>query len=255
MDRNFDDLALQFSQRIYSGTKGRIRLALLERDLEDVLGAELAERPLRVLDAGGGEGQFARWLAARGHQVTLCDLSRVMLDNARLAAEAEGLAGHFTFIQGAIQDLPDADPAYDLVLCHAVLEWVQDWQGLLRKLGSQLMVGGNLSLMFYNRHSTVFRSLVRGYFDRVNNDKLQGSGKGLTPLYPLVPEDVVSFLSEQGWAVLSKSGIRVFHDYMHKEILARRSTEDIVALEKRFSREEPYRSLGRYYHVMARRMA
>ena len=37
-DRNFDDLAVQFSNRIYSGTKGRIRLALLERDLDECLG-------------------------------------------------------------------------------------------------------------------------------------------------------------------------------------------------------------------------
>ena len=98
MDRNFDDLAVQFSQRIYSGTKGRIRLALLQRDLEEVLGRELTDRSLRVLDAGGGEGQFARWLAAKGHQVTLCDLSSVMLANARVAVEADGLADQFTFI-------------------------------------------------------------------------------------------------------------------------------------------------------------
>ena len=254
MDRNFDDLAVQFSQRIYSGTKGRIRLALLQRDLEEVLGRELTDRSLRVLDAGGGEGQFARWLAAKGHQVTLCDLSSVMLANARVAVEADGLADQFTFIQGSIQDLPTADPAYELVLCHAVLEWVQDWQGLLRKLKAQLMEGGHLSLMFYNRHSTVFRSLLRGYFDRINNDKLQGSGQGLTPLYPLLPEDVLGFLVEEGWEVLCKSGVRVFHDYMHKEIQERRSAEDIIALEQRFSREEPYRSLGRYYHVVARRI-
>lgn len=254
MDRNFDDLAVQFSQRIYSGAKGQIRLALLERDLREVLGDTLVSSPLTILDAGGGEGQFARGMAALGHHVTLCDHSEVMLSNARQEAAAAGLADHFNYLHSSIQSLSAPDIPYDLVLCHAVLEWVQDWQTLISILQSQLKEGGYLSLMFYNRHSTVFRSLVRGYFDRINNDKLQGSGKGLTPLYPLLPEDVLSYLAQSGWNILSTSGIRVFHDYMHKEILARRSVDDIIELEKRFSREEPYRSLGRYYHVIVQRV-
>lgn len=253
-DRNFDDLALQFSQRVYSGTKGLLRLALLERDFNEVLGEYLAGGSLRILDAGGGEGQFARRLAGQGHLITLCDHSGVMLDNARLAAEKEGVATAFNFVHGTIQSLPKPEQPYDLVLCHAVLEWVEDWRGLITKLGEQLVDGGYLSLMFYNRHSTVFRSLVRGYFDRINNDKLDGNGKGLTPLYPRLPDEVLAFLQGQGWSVLCRTGIRVFHDYMHKDIRDRRSAEDIIALEKRFSREEPYRSLGRYYHVIAQKM-
>jgi S-adenosylmethionine-dependent methyltransferase len=39
---------------------------------------------------------------------------------------------------------------------------------------------------------------------------------------------------------------------MHKDIRERRSEQDIIALEKQFSRVEPYRSLGRYYHILAR---
>ncbi|MCK5789350.1 MAG: methyltransferase domain-containing protein [Ketobacter sp.] len=253
-DRNFDDLAVQFSNRIYSGTKGRIRLALLERDLDECLGDAFVagSTPLRVLDAGGGEGQFARSLARRGHKLTLCDHSQVMIENARQAAERDNLAGDFHFLPCSIQSLPDPDPLFDLVLCHAVLEWVSDWQGVVTKLITQMAPGAVLSLMFYNQHSTVFRSLVRGYFDRIKQDKLAGSGQGLTPLYPLLPEQVLAFMADQGMAVLCQSGIRVFHDYMHKDIRERRSEQDIIALEKQFSRVEPYRSLGRYYHILAR---
>lgn len=44
---------------------------------------------LRVLDAGGGEGQTAIKMAERGHQVILCDLSAQMIDRAKQAAEAK----------------------------------------------------------------------------------------------------------------------------------------------------------------------
>ena len=57
-------------------------------------------------------------------------------------------------------------------------------------------------------------------------------------------------LQQMGMRVCCRSGVRVFHDYMAREIRERRSEADIVALELRFSQEEPYRSLGRYYHVL-----
>ena len=59
-DRNFDDLAELFAGRIYSGSKGRIRLALLERDLLEVMPDLLQPaRGLQVLDAGGWAVQSA----------------------------------------------------------------------------------------------------------------------------------------------------------------------------------------------------
>lgn len=57
-DRNFDDIAEKFSRNIYGTTKGQLRQAILWQDLDRVL-AEMGPQKLRVLDAGGGEGQTA----------------------------------------------------------------------------------------------------------------------------------------------------------------------------------------------------
>ena len=86
-DRNFDDIAEKFSRNIYGTTKGQLRQAILWQDLDRVL-AEMGPQKLRVLDAGGGEGQTAIKMAERGHQVILCDLSAQMIDRAKQAAEA-----------------------------------------------------------------------------------------------------------------------------------------------------------------------
>ncbi len=69
----FDDIAEKFSRNIYGTTKGQLRQAILWQDLEPLL-AQLGPGPLRVLDAGGGEGQTAIKVAQLGHHVTLCDL-------------------------------------------------------------------------------------------------------------------------------------------------------------------------------------
>ena len=68
-DRNFDDLAKRFKKNIYGGLKGDIRLSVLERDFCEQFpyvpfGASTPGQPLRVLDAGGGQGPDLR----RGHR-------------------------------------------------------------------------------------------------------------------------------------------------------------------------------------------
>lgn len=68
-DRNLMTLLKSFSRNIYGTTKGQLRQAILWQDLDRVL-EEIGGRKLRVLDAGGGEGQTAIKMAERGHQVT-----------------------------------------------------------------------------------------------------------------------------------------------------------------------------------------
>lgn len=61
--------------------------------------------PLRILDAGGGDGFFSRRLAALGHQVVLCDLSEEMIARAQQAALDDGVAENMSFIHCAAQDI------------------------------------------------------------------------------------------------------------------------------------------------------
>ena len=78
-DRHFDALAVRFAEKIYGGTKGAIRLAVLQADLTEQLPAQ----PLRVLDIGAGLGHMSLWLAQQGHSVTLAEPAEPMLDGAR----------------------------------------------------------------------------------------------------------------------------------------------------------------------------
>ncbi|EIQ76604.1 protein smtA, partial [Shigella flexneri 1235-66] len=109
-----------FSRNIYGTTKGQLRQAILWQDLDRVL-AEMGPQKLRVLDAGGGEGQTAIKMAERGHQVILCDLSAQMIDRAKQAAEAKGVSDNMQFIHCAAQDVAShLETPVDLILFHAV---------------------------------------------------------------------------------------------------------------------------------------
>ena len=121
-DRNFDDIAEKFSRNIYGTTKGQLRQTILWQDLDKLL-AEFGDRPLRVLDAGGGEGQTAILMAQRGHHVTLCDLSAEMVARAGRAAEEKGVSDNMHFIQCAAQDISQhLETQVDIVSCCARMD-------------------------------------------------------------------------------------------------------------------------------------
>jgi hypothetical protein len=72
-----------------------------------------------ALDLAGGAGRNALWLAQRGLQVTLCDVSRVALALASSEAQARGLA-LVTEQRDLEVDPPPAGP-WELILVHDYL--------------------------------------------------------------------------------------------------------------------------------------
>ncbi|AZI88208.1 tRNA uridine 5-oxyacetic acid(34) methyltransferase CmoM [Kosakonia sp. CCTCC M2018092] len=252
-DRNFDDIAEKFSRNIYGTTKGLLRQAILWQDL-DILLAEMNDGPLHVLDAGGGEGQTAIRMAQLGHHVTLCDVSLEMLKRAQAAAEEKGVSGNMHFVHCPVQDIAQhlASPV-DLILFHAVLEWVADPVAVLQKLWSVLRPGGALSLMFYNADGLLMHNMVAGNFDYVQVGMPKRKKRTLSPDHPRAPAEVYRWLEQIGWQITGKTGVRVFHDYLRDKTQQQRSFEMLLELETRYCRQEPYISLGRYIHVTARK--
>lgn len=256
-DRNFDDLAPKFQKKVYGGLKGQIRLAVLNRDLSDIFPQVLrppASTPLKVLDAGSGHAPFSLDLASLGHQVTLCDISSKMLEKATVDTADKNLESSVKILHTAIQDLPqDADGSYDIVLCHAVLEWVHQPKDVIAHLLRQLKKGGILSLTFYNLNGMIYKNLLRANYQKILKEDYAGWTGSLTPTYPLLPSDVKSWLTDFGVDILCHSGMRVFHDYILDPELREQAPETVIKIELMLSRKTPYRDLGRYQHMTGRK--
>lgn len=245
-DRHFDELATRFAEKIYGGAKGAIRLAVLQADLTEVL----PPRPLRVLDVGAGLGHMSLWLAQRGHQVTLAEPAEPMLESARQRFAEAGAEARF--LQVPWQALHDhVGEPYDLVLCHAVLEWLAEPMAILPVLRGFTRDDGWLSLAFYNRDALVYRNLLKGHFRKLRSNALAGENQSLTPQTPLDPRELEAQL-EGLWAVGMKSGVRVFHDYMPVDFQAKASLADLLEMELAWRRHPTFGGLGRYLHWMCR---
>ena len=247
---DFDRIGAVFLKNIYATTKGRIRLAVLQRDLAPLL----AGAPLRILDVGGGAGQMALWYASLGHEVVVADRSQVLLDEGRAAAQTLGLA--VEFIHADAFKLADAlnDAAFDLVCCHAVLEWIEDGAALLAACAARVKAGGHFSLMYYNRRALVFAQHVFGNFDYLDRElRPYRKTAKLTPEYPREAETVAAWLDGLGLQRERCSAIRCFYDYMKPHDRARHRDETIVARELAVSASEDYLPVARYIHELCRK--
>ncbi len=248
-DRNFDELTEHFAHKIYGGLKGQIRLAVLKRDLSELLANKLR---LKVLDIGAGLGQLSLHLAKLGHDCTLTDISSNMLEYAKACADEQSLSCRFVVApyQELDKHLNGQDGQFDVILCHALLEWVENPQELMAVFDQFLAKNGVLSLCFYNPVAPIYRNLIMGNFNYLNNPKPADKGS-LTPNHPVAYDTVKSWLKD--YTIISESGIRVFYDYTTHKRGGLAHSDAVIDMELHYSRLMPYRLMGRYLHILASR--
>ena len=259
-DIYFDGVAEPFSAAVYGTSKGYIRLGVLWADLCGAV-PEIRAGKLTVLDVGGGMGQIATRLARLGHSVTLADPSEEMLDKARDTVSREAL-NNVTLICSSAQDLSrHVTASFDLVLCHAVLEWVASPDTLIEAVAPFVKPSGTLSLMFYNQNAAVFKSVLRGDFETYASpgaareaeasSPVKDDSDGFSGARALRAETVTHLLQEHGLRVAHKTGIRIFHDHVAE--LKEDQLPALLELEKNYRHIEPFASLAQHIHLICRR--
>jgi len=264
-DRSFDTIADHFEKKVYGGLKGEIRLAVLRRDIFEYCeqASERLGRPLRILDVGAGLAQIAIELAAQGHSVVINDISANMLEKAKASVEQIDQALDITWYvcpYQALEEKLDKSEAgkFDLIMSHALLEWLAEPAAVMDFFDQYLTDNGALSLCFYNPASFDYRNLIMGNFNLLdslldNNDYKADNKKSLTPNHPVAKEEVEQWLETHEYKTVRSSGLRVFHDYAPLKRGGHNDPEAVIRMELRYSQLEPYKWLGRYLHILAKR--
>ena len=97
----------------------------------------------RLLDVGGGTGNYAAALRDEGWEPVVCDRSPEMLAHAA----AKGL----DTVEADAQALPFADASFDGLICVSMLHHVDDRSRALAEQRRVLRPGGRGALMLYTR--------------------------------------------------------------------------------------------------------
>jgi S-adenosylmethionine-dependent methyltransferase len=233
----------------------------------EVLSAVLAEAraepgrgdvPLEVVDAGGGTGGFAVPLAEAGCSVTVVDPSPDSLAALSRRAAERGLAARVRGLQGDLDDLPTlvAPASTDLVLCHSVLQVVDDPAAALAAVAGVLRQGGRLSLLVGNRDAVVLARALAGRPDEAAHALTDpagrwGAGDGVPRRW--TPESISRLVTAAGLDIEQLHGVRVVADLIPSAALDLEpgAPAALLALERTLADRPPFRDLATSLHVLA----
>ncbi|MFF4897378.1 methyltransferase [Streptomyces sp. NPDC001068] len=172
---------------------------------------------LDILDTGGGSGNFAVPLARLGHRVTVVDPSpNALFALERRAAEA-GVADRVKGVQGDVLGLFDVVErgGHDVVLCHGVLEYVDDPAEGVRNTVAALRSEGVLSLLAAGLGGAVVARALAGHFKEARQalddpDGRWGTGDPMPRRF--TADQLTGLVEGAGLAVAAVHGVRVFAD-------------------------------------------
>ncbi|SDZ07345.1 Methyltransferase domain-containing protein [Micromonospora pattaloongensis] len=238
----------------HAGPRTAAVWAVLRRELD-----RLGDRALTVLDVGGGTGGFAVPLAEAGHRVTVVDASPDALAAlTRRAAEA-GVADRVRAVQGdgdALAGLVEPSSA-DLVLCHAVLEVVDDPAEVVGAVATALRPGGAASVLVAGRAAAVLSRAMNGHLDlaaTILADPEGCAGPRDTLRRRYDAEGAAALLRAAGLEVEQIHGVRVLADLI-PAVVADADPAALLELELTAAAHPPYRDMAAQLHLFARRPA
>lgn len=214
---------------------------------------------VRVLDAGGGSGGFAVPLAQLGHDVTVVDPSPDSLAALERRAAETGTQARIHALQGDAAGLPGLVPTgtFDLVLCHSVLEVVDDPAEGMQAIAQSLRSGGMVSVLAANRIAAVVGRVAAGRLSEARHlladpDGTTGAGDPLLRRFTLSELEVL--LAGAGLAVQTIHGVRVFTDTVPPALLdgEPQAADDLLALERAVAERSDYLAVATQLHLLAR---
>jgi S-adenosylmethionine-dependent methyltransferase len=220
----------------------------------DALRPVLESGGLDVLDIGGGTGGSAVTAAELGNRVTVVDPSPDAL--AALARRAREVGVEVAGVQGDVDGLAALVEQADVVLCHGVLEVVDDPAAALATIREVLRPGGSLSLLVAQRHAAVIARAMAGHFPQALAllDPSTSSGPSGRAGHRFTNDEVGTLLAGAGFETVSTHGIRVFADLVPGSLLDLEpgATAALVELERAVAERPEYLPLATQLHVLAR---
>lgn len=226
-----------------------------------VLRAELArgEGPLDIVDVGGGTGGFAVPLAREGHRVTVVDASPDALAAlTRRVAEDSGPVtnGTVVAVQGDVDTLGDVVPpaSADLVLCHSVLEVVDDPATAVTSIAAALRPGGAASVIVANRAAAVLARALSGHLADAHTLLTDPAGCS-GPADPLRRRfdaaTATALLAGSALTVEQVHGVHVVTDLV-PGVVRDSGAGTLRAIEALAAAMPPYRDVATRLHLLAR---
>ncbi|KPI12482.1 Methyltransferase type 12 [Actinobacteria bacterium OK074] len=243
-----------------SRPRASLRSAVVWEVLKDALDGRVkatGRDALDVLDTGGGSGNFAVPVARLGHRVTVVDPSpNALFALERRAAEA-GVADRVQGVQGDVHGLFDVVErgGYDVVVCHGVLEYLDDPADGVRNVVAALRAEGVLSLLAAGLGGAVLARALAGHFTEARQalgDPNGRWGEGDPVPHRFTAAQLTALAEGAGLRVAAVHGVRVFSDLVPGVLVDTEpgALEALFRLEAAAAEDPAFHSVATQLHVL-----
>jgi SAM-dependent methyltransferase len=246
--------------------RSAIRTAGVWETVQGLLAARTAaagDRPLSVVDLGGGTGELAVRIGELGHSVVVVDPSPDALAALERRAADAGVSGAVRGVLGDAATLRDAASpgTADVVLCHGVLEHVDDPAAVVRAAVAVLVVGGDLSVLAAQLPAAVFARVLAGHpaearallHSALLHAETSSADAGPLPRR-FTAAGLEALLTDAGCTVTERRGVRVFGDHVASSVDADPDAAAALgALEADVALHPDFLPFAAQLHLLARR--
>lgn len=238
--------------------EGRLRLDLAFANVQEFLPATEGSNAPCALDLGCGPGGTAIRLARQGFKVTLLDSSLAMLKVAQRAVLDAGIDGQVTLKNGDATKLPNlfAPRSYDTILCHNVLEYVDDPSAVLCETARLLRnSSAMLSVLVRSQAGEVLKAAIQTG-DLAAADAALTSEWGHESLYGgkvrmFTLQEIGELMNAASLRIIAERGVRVIIDYLPPQVSRTKEYARIFDLERKLGSRPEFVGTARYIQVLA----
>lgn len=219
---------------------GQIYYDILFEQLKDIKGK-------RVLDFGSGFGLVASHLS-KDNQVLAVE------PNEEMVALRVQDYPYQQFVGSLDQLTSLEDASFEVILCHNVLEYVENRKAVLEEFTRLLKPGGLLSIVKHNEVGRVLQTVVfendpQKALDLLAGQDLETHSMGLAQAY-----DIYATVEDLALEVRDYQGIRVFYALQDNHFKGQEGwRESMIKMELAVCQESPYRDIAFFQHYSLKR--
>ena len=203
----------------------------------------------KILDFGSGEGITANHFAEK-NDVTAIEPSKEMLSNAWKDYE-------YTQIVGDVNALsPFKNETFDMIICHNVLEYIDDKAAVIKALARVLRKDGIISIVKHNRAGRVMQmAVLLDDFEKANEilDGKDSTASKFGTIRYYEDNDITKW--EPQITVSDIWGIRTFWDLQQNQQKHGDEAwqEKMLQLELRVSQMQEYKNIAFFHHLLLKK--
>lgn len=202
-----------------------------------------------ILDFGSGEGANADHFA-KENKVVAIEPWEEMLKDAWKDNEYRQIVGDVK----VLSEFPDN--TFDVIICHNVLEYIDDKEEIVKELARVLKPEGFISIVKHNRNGRVMQmAVLLDDFEKAN-DLLDGKNSAASKFGEIryyEDEDITKWAP--GLSINKVLGIRTFFDLQQNQ--DKHPDEEwqkkMAELEMRVSEDPAFREIAFFHHIILKK--